>query len=141
MPVALISLIVCCQLGLFMATILRAAERSRNYRSSANRNAELDIGSGRRILYPCPKTSRIGGGAGRCEMSGPTYGTMTTRYGEIVRVDGSSVSGTCWLRINTAIDKNNHHGGDRKEADALLTLPQAKVLLAVIASFIDEQES
>jgi len=71
----------------------------------------------------------------------PTYGTMCTRYGERVAVDGSSVAGTCWLRIDTAINKNDHHGGERKDADALLTVAQAKILCATLDAFIEQEEN
>jgi hypothetical protein len=70
----------------------------------------------------------------------PTYGTMSTRYGERVAVDGSSVAGTCWLRIDTAVNKNDHHGGERKDADALLTVAQAKILRASLDAFIEDCE-
>lgn len=73
-------------------------------------------------------------------MRGSTYAAMTTRYGEEVRLDGSSVDGTCWLRIDTAINKNDHRGGERKDADALLSVAQAKILRAALDAFIDEQE-
>lgn len=66
---------------------------------------------------------------------------MTTRYGETVRLDGSSVGGTCWLRIDTAVNKKDHTGGERKDADALLSVAQAKILRASLDAFIDEQET
>jgi len=71
----------------------------------------------------------------------PTYGTMSARYGERVAVDGSSAAGTCWLRIDTAINKNDHHGGERKDADALLTVAQAKILRATLDAFIEQEEN
>lgn len=74
-------------------------------------------------------------------MRGATYATLSARYGEIVRVDGSSVAGTCWLRIDTAVNKNDHHGGERKDADALLSVHQARILRAALDAFIDEEES
>ena len=74
-------------------------------------------------------------------MRGTHYAVMNTRYGEKVALDGSSVAGTCWLRIDTAINKNDHAGGERKDADALLTVPQARILRAALDAFIEEQES
>jgi len=72
---------------------------------------------------------------------GTTFVAMTTRYGETVKVDGSSVSGTCWLRIDTAINKNDGIGGERKDADALLTVGQAKILRAALDTFIEYEEN
>jgi hypothetical protein len=67
------------------------------------------------------------------------YTVMTTRYGEQVSLDGSSVAGTCWLRIDTAINKNDHTGGERKDSDALLTIAQARVLHAALEAFIESE--
>lgn len=72
---------------------------------------------------------------------GFNYAGMTARYGERVALEGSSVSGTCWLRIDTAVNKNDWMGGERKDADALLTVAQARILRAALDAFIEEQES
>lgn len=73
-------------------------------------------------------------------MRGTTYASMTARYGETVRLDGSSVDGTCWLRIDTAVNKNDHAGGERKDADALVTVAQAKILRAALDAFIEDMQ-
>ncbi|MGF6492803.1 hypothetical protein ABIE56_000960 [Luteibacter sp. 621] len=76
---------------------------------------------------------------------GVTYGSFTARYGEKVSVDGSSsIVPTCWLRINSAKDKNDGLGGERIETEALLTPEQARVLIAsletFVASVVDDDE-
>lgn len=70
-----------------------------------------------------------------------SYGSFTARYGEKVTVDPSStVIPTCWLRINSAKNKNELAGGDRIETEALLTLPQARILIASLNAFVDSAE-
>jgi hypothetical protein len=72
---------------------------------------------------------------------GITYGSFTARYGEKVTVDGSSsVVPTCWLRVNSAVNKNDCQGGERIETEALLSVEQARVLVASLETFIAESE-
>lgn len=73
---------------------------------------------------------------------GRTYGAFTARYGERVEVYGSSsaTEPQVWLKVNTATNKNDYLGGERTEAEALLSLAQAKVLRAVLYSFIADAE-
>lgn len=69
---------------------------------------------------------------------GRIYGALTGRYGEKVEVRGSSCAteAQCWLDIDSAVNKNDYMGGERKDADALLTVQQAIVLRAALDSFI-----
>lgn len=70
-----------------------------------------------------------------------SYGSFTARYGEKVTVDPSSaVTPTCWLRINSAVNKNDRTGGERIETEALLTAPQARLLVATLECFLSEVE-
>lgn len=71
---------------------------------------------------------------------GHIYGAFTAQYGENVEVRYSSaVTPTCWLAINSAKNKNDHMGGERVEADALLTIAQARMLRSALDSFIESQ--
>lgn len=69
---------------------------------------------------------------------GRIYGKLTGSYGETVDVRGSSGASEpqCWIEVNTAANKNDYMGGERIEASALLSLPQAIVLRAALDSFI-----
>ena len=69
---------------------------------------------------------------------GRVYGLLTGSYGEIVKVRGSSgvSEPQCWVEVNTAANKNDYMAGERIEANALLSLPQAIVLRSALDSFI-----
>lgn len=69
---------------------------------------------------------------------GRIYGKFTASYGEAVEVRGSSGTSEpqCWIEVNTAANKNDYMGGERVEANALLSVPEAIVLRAALDSFI-----
>jgi hypothetical protein len=72
---------------------------------------------------------------------GRIYGSFTAHYGETVEVRGSSaVAPQCWLEINSAKDKNDYMAGERVEANALLTLPQARSLRVALDAFIESAQ-
>lgn len=72
---------------------------------------------------------------------GIVFGEFTARYGETVRVYGSSGSSCpqCWISLNSAVDKNDQMGGERIEASALLTVRQARLLIGALENFIDAE--
>lgn len=69
---------------------------------------------------------------------GRIYGSLTGRYGEKVEVRGSSSATElqCWVEIDSAVNKNDYMGGERVEANSLLTVRQAAVLRAALDSFL-----
>lgn len=69
------------------------------------------------------------------------YGQFTGRYGEQVQVYYSSGMSypQCWLMVDTAANKNDGLGGERVEATALLTVPMARLLIAALENFIDQE--
>lgn len=71
---------------------------------------------------------------------GINYGSFTAAYGETVTLNGSSAaSGAhCWIRINSAVNKNDGTTGERIETEAHLNLAQAIVLRAALDSFISD---
>ena len=72
---------------------------------------------------------------------GITFGSFTASYGETVTLDSSSSSGPhCWLRINSAVSKNDGTGGERIETEAHLSMGQARMLRAALDTFIEESD-
>jgi hypothetical protein len=76
------------------------------------------------------------------EMPSPVFCSFTANYGETVSMDASSSAEApkCWLRIKSSVNKNDMGEGEAIETEAHMTVDQARVLVAGIASFLEWAE-